>query len=172
MAILKVKTQVREDLRSQVGDKKYHDNQAVADVLHYILREDKVQDGDMGGFAVNPALAADQYEMIAEAYGKNYGVRLRHMILSFSPKEKIDAYDAKNIAYQVASYYGNEYQIVWACHTDARCLNIHMVMNTVSYQTGMKYSGSKDDYYRFGKHINTVLQPYGTYVELKSDKTN
>jgi hypothetical protein len=172
MAILKVKTQVREDLRSQVGNKKYHDDQAVEDVLNYILREDKVQDGYMGGFAVNPALAADQFEMVAEAYGKNYGVRLRHMILSFSPEEKIDAYDAKNIAYQVASYYGNEYQIVWACHTDARCLNVHMVMNTVSYQTGMKYSGNKDDYYRFEKHINAVLQPYETYVEMKSDKAD
>ena len=86
MAILKVKTQVREDLRSQVGNKKYHDNQAVGDVLNYVLREDKVQDSYMGGFAVNPALAADQFEMVAEAYEKNYGVRLRHMILSFSPK--------------------------------------------------------------------------------------
>lgn len=172
MAILKVKTQVREDMRSQVGNKKYHDEQAVEDVLTYILQEDKVQDGYVGGFAVNPAFAADQFETIAEVYGKNYGVWLRHMILSFSPKEKIDAYDAKNIAYQVASYYGNDYQIVWACHTDSRCLNIHMVMNTVSYQTGMKYDGSKADYYGFEKHINGVLEPYETYVEMKSDKTD
>ena len=78
MAILKVKTQVREDLRSQVGNKKYHDDQAVEDVLNYILRENKVQGGYIGGFAVNPAWAAEQFEMIAEAYGKNYGVRLRH----------------------------------------------------------------------------------------------
>lgn len=172
MAILKVKTQVREDMRSQVGNKKYHDDQAVEDVMKYILREDKVREGCVGGFAVNPSLAANQFEMIAEVYGKNYGVRLRHMILSFSPSEEIDLHDTKNIAYQVASYYGNDYQIVWACHTDARCLNVHMVMNTVSYQTGMKYDGSKADYYGFEKHINTVLQPYGTYVEMKSDKAD
>ena len=172
MAILKVKTQVREDMRTQVGNKKYHDDQAVEDVLKYILREDKVQDGYMGGFAVNPLLAADQFEMVAEAYGKNFGVRLRHMILSFSPSEKIDLHDAKNIAYQVASYYGNDYQIVWACHTDARCLNVHMAMNTVSYQNGMKYDGSKADYYGFEKHINDVLMPYGTHVEMKSDKAD
>lgn len=172
MAVFKVKTQVQEDLRSRVGDQKYHDENATEDVLNYIMREDKVQNGCAGGFAVNPASAADQFEMIAEVYGKNYGVRLRHMILSFSPNEKIDVYDAKNIAYQVASYYGNDYQIVWACHTDARCLNVHMVMNTVSYQTGMKYDGSKADYYGFEKHINTVLQPYGTYVEMKSDKAD
>lgn len=172
MPILKVKTQVREDLRGQVGDKKYHDDQTVTDVMDYVLREDKVQEGCVGGFAVNPSLAADQFKMVAEAYGKNFGVRLRHMILSFSPTETVDLNDAKNIAYQVASYYGHDYQIVWACHTDARCLNVHMVMNTVSYQNGMKYDGSKSDYYGFEKHINTVLQPYGTYVKMKSDKAD
>lgn len=172
MAILKVKTQVREDMRRQVGNQKYHDDQAIEDVLTYILQEEKVQDGCVGGFAVNPALAADQFEMVAQAYGKDFGIRLRHMILSFAPNEKIDLHDAKNIAYQVAGYYGNDYQIVWACHTDARCLHVHMVMNTVSYQNGMKYDGSKVDYYGFERHINTVLQPYGTHVEMKSDKTD
>ena len=172
MAILKVKTQVQEDMRCRVGNKKYHDDQAIEDVMNYILREDKVREGYMGGFAVNPSMVEDQFEMIAEVFGKNYGVRLRHMILSFSPSEEIDLHDAKNIAYRVASYYGNDYQIVWACHTDARCLHVHMVMNTVSYQTGMKYDGSKADYYGFERHINTVLQPYETYVEMKSDKAD
>lgn len=43
---------------------------------------------------------------------------------------------------------------------------------TVSYQTGMKYDGSKADYYGFERHMNAVLQPYGTYVEMKSDKAD
>lgn len=172
MAILKIKTQVREDMRCKVGNKKYHDEQAIDDVIDYVLQEYKVEGGDIGGFSVNPLFAADQFDMIAEIYGKNYGIRLRHMILSFSPEEKISLFDAKNIAYQVAGYYGSHYQIVWACHTDTRCLNIHMVMNTVSYQNGMKYEGSKADYYGFEKHINMVLQQYGTYVVMKSDKAD
>jgi len=170
MAIFKVKTQVREDLRSQVGDQKYHDEDAVNAVMNYIFREDKLQEGLMGGFAVNPLFAADQFKILADAYGKDYGIRLRHMILSFSPEETLTLFDAKQIAYQIASYYGREYQIVWACHIDARCLNIHFVMNTVSYRTGMKYDGSKADYYRFQAHINHILSPYGMYVEMKSDK--
>ena len=93
MAILKVKTQVREDMRRKVGNQKYHDDQAIEDVLTYILQEEKVQDGCVGGFAVNPALAADQFEMVAQAYGKDFGIRLRHMILSFAPNEKIDLHD-------------------------------------------------------------------------------
>lgn len=54
MAILKVKTQVKASLREQVGEQKYHDDEAVQDVLRYILREDKAPRELIGGFAVNP----------------------------------------------------------------------------------------------------------------------
>jgi len=170
MPILKVKTQVREDMRGLVGNKKYHDENAREDVISYVLRADKAQ-GHIGGFAVNPMMAREQFEILAKAYGKDFGVRLRHMILSFSPDEKIDIFDAEMIAYQAAAYYGCCYQIIWACHTDSRCLNIHLVMNTVSYQTGMKYDGSKADYYDFRDHVNGILAPYGMYVTLKNDET-
>lgn len=170
MPILIIKTQVREDLRRYVGDKKYHDDNAVGDVIGYILRADKVPDGCMGGFAVNPLLANEQFTQIAQAFGKDFGVRLRHMILSFSPNEQITLYDAKSIAYQIAAFYGYNYQIVWACHTDANCLNIHMVMNTVSYRGGKKYNGSKADYYNFKSHIGTILSPYGMYLTCRKDE--
>ena len=169
MAILKVKTQVKASLREQVGEQKYHDDEAVQDVLRHILREDKAPRELIGGFAVNPFLAAEQFTMIAQAYGKDFGVRLRHMILSFSPDESPSLNDAKNIAYQVAAYYGNDYQIVWACHTDAHCLNIHFVMNMVSYRNGMKYDGSKADFYRFQHHVNYILDPYGMHIEICKD---
>lgn len=87
MAILKVKTQVKASLREQVGEQKYHDDEAVQDVLRYILREDKAPRELIGGFAVTPFLAAEQFTMIAQAYGKDFGAKLRHMILSFSPDE-------------------------------------------------------------------------------------
>ena len=169
MPILKVKTQVKNDLRGQVGEKKYHDDQAVEDVIDYVLREYKAPKELIGGFAVNPLMAKGQFAMIAQAYGKDFGVRLRHMILSFSPDEELSLNDAKNIAYQVAAYYGYEYQIVCACHTDAHCLNIHLVMNTVSYRNGIKYDGSKADFYRFRNHINGILAPYGMHVEIVKD---
>ena len=115
-------------------------------------------------------MAKDQFEALAQAYGKDFGVRLRHMILSFAPDEKVGTFGAEMIAYQIAGYYGRQYQIVWACHTDSKCLNIHLVMNTVSYQTGMKYDGSKADYYGFLDHVNRVLKPFGLYAQLKNDE--
>lgn len=168
MAVLKIKTQVNEQCTDM--KKKYHDDEAVADVIRYVLRKDKTVKELVGGIAVDPWHVEDQFRIVARAYGKDFGVRLRHMVLSFSPEEGIDAYDAKNIACQVAAYYGYTYQIIWVVHLDGKTVHIHMVMNTVSYRTGMKYDGSKADYYSFQAHINAVLAPYGSYLMAKSDK--
>lgn len=54
-------------------------------------------------------MAEIQFKAIGDSYGKNYGVRLRHMVLSFSPEENISLDNLKRIAYQVASYFGGEY---------------------------------------------------------------
>lgn len=168
MAVLKVKTQVDEQRTDMT--KKYHDDEALADVIGYVLRKDKTSNELVGGIAVDPWHAEEQFRIVAQAYGKDFGVRLRHMVLSFSPEEGIDAHDAKNIASQVAAYYGYDYQILWAVHLDGKTVHIHMVMNMVSYRTGVKYDGSKADYYSFQAHINAVLVPYGLYVMAKSDK--
>lgn len=171
MAILKIKTQVKDAFRESTGNHKYHDEDAITDVIDYVLRGDKAPYEYVGGWAVDPWLAKEQFRIVAQAYGKDFGVRLRHMILSFGPKENIDLHSARDIAYQIAAYYGHSYQIIWACHTDSNCLNVHLVMNTVSYQNGIKYDGSKADYYRFQNHVNGVLKQYGTYVSVVKDES-
>ena len=167
MPVLKIKTQVHPDFAVSQG--KYHDEQAIMDVADYVLRSDKAPSQLAGGIAMNPLLAKEQFGIVAQAYGKDFGVRLRHMILSFGPNEQISLIDAKNIAYQAAAYYGGQYQILWGCHTDGSCLHIHFVMNTVSYLTGRKYDGSKADYYGFQSHLNRVLEPYGLYLITVKD---
>ena len=79
----------------------------------------------------------------------------------FSKKEPIGIQQAKSIAYQIAAYYAEQYQILYAVHIDAEHLNIHFVMNTVSYRTGMKYEGKKQDYYQFIDHMKQTLGWYG-----------
>lgn len=168
MPVLKVKTQVGDTIYA--SDKKYHDENTIEGVINYVLRGDKTNSNLSGGIAVNPQLAKEQFEIVANAYDKAFGTRLRHMILSFGPNEPITLHAAKSIAYRAAVYYGYQYQIIWAVHTDAEHIHIHMVMNTVSYRTGMKYDGTKADYYRFKEYLNNILLPYGLYVMLVSDK--
>lgn len=168
MPVFKVVTRHSAPYRGSIPEKKYHDPYAVSNVIGYILDDKKTNQDLCGGFSVNPAMAIDQFEIVARNYGKNFGTHLRHMVLSFGKEENVDAYTAKCIAYQVAEYYADKYQIVYAVHTDAKHINIHFVMNTVSYRTEKKYGGDRDDYHRFLGHMWSVLRSYGLY--LKEDR--
>lgn len=168
MSVFKVITGASSSYQGEDAEKKYHDTDAIQDVIAYVLNPAKTHPSYIGGFSVNPQMAAAQFEIVARVNGKAFGIRLRHMVLSFEPGEPVSKDLAKQIAYQVAAYYGDEYQIIYAVHLDKPHLHIHFVMNTVSYRTGTKYDGSKRDYYRFIDHMKNVLRGYGFYLTVQT----
>lgn len=169
MPVFKVVTRYSRDYQGKIPEHKYHDDQAIPNVVNYVLDPNKTEPKLTGGFGVNPFMAADQFEIVARNYGKDFGIRLRHMVLSFSDQEKVDVYQARGIAYRIAAYYGAEYQIFFAVHTDAAHINIHFVMNSVSYRTGQKYGGEKSDYYRFLDYMRSILREYGLQLWEQRD---
>ena len=169
MPVFKVVTKYSGDHIKSHYENKYHDKDAVDDVISYVLRTDKTSPDLVGGFCVNPYMAADQFRIIARVHNKEYGGHLRHMVLSFSDTEPVGTETAKKIAYQIAAFYGDEYQILYAVHIDARHLNIHFVMNTVSFRTGMKYDGKKQDYYQFIAYMKQVLGWYELELYVAAD---
>lgn len=150
----------------------YHDDDARTDVIAYCLNPRKTPSGYVGGCAVNVNQAAFEMDLLARAYGKENGLRLRHMVLSFSDQEMRKLGGRKHgfsrlnqIAQYAIAYYGNEYQIIYAVHEDSDHGHIHIVMTTVNYRTGKKYGGQKADYYRFQRYLGSFLKdPFGIYI--------
>lgn len=146
--------------------KKYHDNMAYEDLVSYCTASRKCPHYCITGRAVNPQNAAWAMKCIAQVYGKTDGVRLRHMVLSFSPCElsSKSIYDidiANKIAWNVMGFFSWRYQILSCVHIKKRHLHIHFLMNTVSYLDGKKYKEEKYDYYQFQTHIKSILITYG-----------
>lgn len=144
-----------------VGNGKYHDQSAIQDVISYCQNPQKTINHYCGGLAVNYHHAAQQMDDIALAYGKQHGVRLRHMVLSFSPDEQIHPLRVNWIGRQIAAYYSGRFQIIYAVHEDTENLHIHFVMNMVSYIDGKKYEGGRQDYYLFQQHVRKTLKDNG-----------
>lgn len=159
---------------AQRGIPKYHDEEALETVITYCQNPSKTASGLVGGFGVNVSQAAYEMDLLAHAYGKNKGLRLRHWVISFDKGEisrlkraGYRIYDTlANIAWYAASYYGYQYQIVYAVHKDSNQPHIHFVMNTVNFKTGHKYAGDKADYFAYQKYLTEFLQQYG--MDLKS----
>ncbi len=159
-------------------EKKYSDENAVDDVISYVLRPDKTPHHWMNGYGVYLPQAAHEMNEIARIFGKQSGVHLRHFILSFSKSEtkifRKHTYEMLyHIAQYTAAYYGHEYQIIFAVHEDTEHPHIHFVMNTVNYNTGKKYRGDKEDYYNFLAYLGNFLQElYGFILTPVKDGCN
>lgn len=160
VALFKVRHKVKPCFQSTCP-LKYHDDSAIQTVLQYVMEPMKTPSNYIGKININKlSHAAEEMTIVARYFGKESGVRLRHMILSFQPEEGVNAHQAYFLAHEIAAYYGNEYQIIFAIHEDGVAPHIHFVMNTISLATGLKYRGRRDDYYRFQSHIKKVLRDY------------
>lgn len=70
-----------------------------------------------------------------KAYGKNdrnYR-QLRHIIISPDPQWGLGVDTVYRMAYDIAKFYGNRYQICFGVHSDTDHVHIHLVQNTLSY---------------------------------------
>ncbi len=74
-----------------------------------------------------------------------------------------------DIADEIASYF-SEYQSVYSVHKDTRHRHIHMVLNSVSYETGKKFSQSKQELNQLKGYFNHVLSDYELdIIKTKTD---
>ena len=156
------------------GNGKYKDDDALHDVISYCGRLGKACCVD--GIAVYPPNAIFEMERLAQAYGKDRGLRLRHWILSFSAQEAKGIGKAQlpevlhRIGWYAANYYGCQYQILFTIHLDSDNPHIHFVMSTVNYQTGKKYPGDMADYYAYQRYLRDFFSSYGMELIALSDQ--
>lgn len=139
--------------------KKYFDEGAYSDTISYIFRPDHA--ACIGGDNIyNLNNAAAEMLAVAIKFKKNSGKRVRHSVLSFSKQEMywMTPELAENYAKGVIAFYADEYQIVYAVHTNTDNLHIHFVMNQISFVDGHRYAGKKQDYYAFQKYLKELFQ--------------
>ena len=176
MPILKV---IHEEPYYVAGDGKYHDDAAVESVISYVLNPAKTRNNFVGGRGVNVNHAAYEMNRMAEAFDKESGIRIRHMVLSFSKQEERrlgkNRYDVavmlNRIAQYAISFYAGQYQIIYAVHEDTAHPHIHMVMSVVNCKTGRKYDGRKQDYYAYQNFLDRFFKEnFGMYLMTMTDR--
>lgn len=85
-------------------------------------------------------------------------------MLGFQVKELRDPHTANEIANRLALYFCYKYETVYAVHEDTDNLNIHIVINSVSYVDGKKYGGTRQEFHAFKAYMGKVLGEYGIDV--------
>lgn len=97
--------------------------------------------GIIGGYGLDPYHAFSQMKMVKACFHKPDGILLIHFFITFTTAEafRISVDEILDIGFQTGQLFG-EFQMVYGVHFDSNYMHLHVVMNTVSFVDGHKYS--------------------------------
>ena len=127
--------------------------------LEYIQNPDKTEECVLVG-SINclPDTAFEQMEETKNIFHKTGKRQGYHVIISFSPEEKVTVEQAMYVLEHFAKdVLGNDYEAVYAVHTDREHMHGHLIWNSVSMTTGKKYNSPKGNW---KNHLQPITNKY------------
>ena len=127
--------------------------------LEYIQNPDKTEECVLvGGINCLPDTAFEQMEETKNIFHKTSKRQGYHVIISFSPEEKVTAEQAMYVLEHFAKdVLGDDYEAVYAVHTDREHMHGHLIWNSVSMTTGKKYNSPKSNW---KNHLQPITNKY------------
>lgn len=127
--------------------------------LEYTQNPDKTEECVlMGSINCLPDTAFKQMEETKNIFHKNSKRQGYHVIISFSPEEKVTAEQAMYVLEHFAKdVLGDDYEAVYAVHTDREHMHGHLIWNSVSMTTGKKYNSPKGNW---KNHLQPITNKY------------
>ena len=127
--------------------------------LEYIQNLNKTEECVLVG-SINclPDTAFEQMEETKNIFHKTGKRQGYHVIISFSPEEKVSAEQAMYVLEHFAKdVLGDDYEAVYAVHTDREHMHGHLIWNSVSMTTGKKYNSPKGNW---KNHLQPITNKY------------
>ena len=133
--------------------------------LEYIQNPDKTEECVLvGGINCLPDTAFEQMEETKNIFHKTGKRQGYHVIISFSPEEKVTAEQAMYVLEHFAKdVLGDDYEAVYAVHTDREHMHGHLIWNSVSMTTGKKYNSPKSNW---KNHLQPITNKYCDEIGL------
>lgn len=131
--------------------------------IAYIMKEVKTDNGRwIGGNAGTTAQEVFQTFMDTKTgYGKMYGRQGYHFVISF--REDVPPEKVYEIMGQFCrEYLQDHYDYVYSVHTDTEHVHAHVIFNSVSRSTGLKYHYKKGDWEKYIQPVtDKICQEHG-----------
>ena len=127
--------------------------------LEYIQNPDKTEECVLvGGINCLPDTAFEQMEETKNIFHKTGKRQGYHVIISFSSEEKVTAEQAMYVLEHFAKdVLSDDYEAVYAVHTDREHMHGHLIWNSVSMTIGKKYNSPKGNW---RNHLQPITNKY------------
>ena len=147
----------------------------LAFILSYCKRDKKTMFGDrklVSGINCVPESVYHEMMNTKMHYGKTDGRMFYHITQSFHPDELITPDLAHEIALRFAKENFGDYEVLVATHTDKSHIHSHLVVNSVSCQTGYKYHSDNENIERLRQASDRLCLEYSLSVVEPKAKSN
>ena len=140
--------------------------------IYYIMNPDKTDNYRLtfSNCGISPEGIFEAMLLTKEDYQKSWGRQGYHFVISFSPGE-CDENTAMKVGKDFCDQYlGDSYDYCFAVHNDHPHIHIHIVFNSVSRLTGLKYRYVDGDWEKYIQPVtDSICLKYGL-SELVYDK--
>ena len=131
--------------------------------LRYITVPEKTGNGRfIGGINCIPEFAYEQMRATKKLFAKTDKRQAYHIIISFEEGEITAEKAFEFMGRFVTEYIGDEYEAVYTVHDNTDHIHGHIIFNSVSRLTGLKYRYKKGDWAKFIQPVtNRLCEEYG-----------
>lgn len=130
----------------------------VSKIHDYLTKEEKTEYKLISGVNCNPDNMVNDFNTTKELYNKNGGVQYQHIIQSFDPKDVITPDKAHRLGLELAEKQFKGYEVFVVTHKDKEHIHNHFVVNSVSYETGLKYKASNKSLWDIKRESNRICE--------------
>ena len=140
-------------------------------IINYVTQDKKTTADLITGKDCMAESCLEEMLYTKNLYNKTGGRQYIHIIQSFDPKDNLTPSQVHNAGLKLANTF-NGFQVLVATHIDKEHLHNHLVVNSVSFETGYKIQMSKKDLQYLKDYSDEICAKIGASVIPKKDKTN
>lgn len=142
-------------------------------IVNYLTKEEKTEEKLIGGKDCDPDNIVNDFNITQELYGKTDGIKYHHIIQSFSPEDDITPEKAHQLGKELAENQFKGHEVFVVTHKDKEHIHNHLVVNSVSFETGLKYNASNKSLWDIKRESNKICERENLKtidLEHKADK--
>lgn len=140
-------------------------------IINYVTQDKKTTSDLITGKDCMAESCLEEMLYTKNLYNKTGGRQYIHIIQSFDPKDNLTPNQVHDAGLKLANTF-NGFQVLVATHIDKEHLHNHLIVNSVSFETGYKIQMSKKDLQYLKDYSDKICAKMGASVIPKKDKTN
>lgn len=110
-------------------------------IVDYVTNREKTVEQLISGVNCVARTAVPEFEAVKKQFRKTEGRGYYHIVQAFAPDDPLDFATAHELGVKLAEHFEG-YQCIVVTHMNTAHIHNHIIMNSVNFETGMKFHQS------------------------------